>query len=167
MSEAIKSIRPFGIDLCSAVRTAGSTAALPSSTAETSTKAPQKAAERCPDAASEADFLEHCFIAKGVLIGSSNYFTAGPKRSKLDQSEQQVFRSHVVVVEPLSLLACKRQSLLGTRSKIIHYWASDATVRCVTMLKIGMTPRVTGRIAGAVAGRQDNNPLFATGKVTS
>ena len=58
-----------------------STAALPSSTAETSTKAPQKAAERRPDAASEADFLEHCFIAKGVLIGSSNYFTAGPKRS--------------------------------------------------------------------------------------
>jgi hypothetical protein len=27
------------------------------------------------------DFLEHCFIAKGVVIGSSNYFTAGPKRS--------------------------------------------------------------------------------------
>src|SRR5271165_7614060 len=40
-----------------------------------------KAAERRPDAAGEVDFLEHCFIAKGVLIGSSNYFTAGPKRS--------------------------------------------------------------------------------------
>ena len=25
--------------------------------------------------------FEHCFIAKCVLIGSSNYFTAGPKRS--------------------------------------------------------------------------------------
>src|SRR5271165_3783543 len=48
---------------------------------ETSTKAPQKAAERRPDAAGEADFLEHCFIAKCILIGSSNYFTAGPKRS--------------------------------------------------------------------------------------
>ena len=40
-----------------------------------------KAAERRPDAAGELDFLEHCFIAKRVLIGSSNYFTAGPKRS--------------------------------------------------------------------------------------
>ena len=36
---------------------------------------------RRPDAAGEVDFLEHCFIAKCVLIGSSNYFTAGPKRS--------------------------------------------------------------------------------------
>ena len=40
-----------------------------------------KAAERRPDAAGEVDFLEHCFIAKGVLIDSSNHFTAGPKRS--------------------------------------------------------------------------------------
>src|ERR1700757_2526970 len=41
-----------------------------------------KAAERRPDAAGEVDFLYHCFIAKCVLIGSSNYFfTAGPKRS--------------------------------------------------------------------------------------
>jgi hypothetical protein len=33
--------------------------------------------------ADEVDFLEHCFIAKCVLIGSSNYFffTAGPKLS--------------------------------------------------------------------------------------
>src|ERR1700688_4319948 len=41
--------------------------------------------------------------------------------SKFDQSEQQVFSSHVVVVEPLSLLARKRQDLLGTRRKIIHH----------------------------------------------
>ena len=41
--------------------------------------------------------------------------------SKFDQSEQQVFRSHVVVVEPLGLLGRKRQDLLGTRSKIIHH----------------------------------------------
>ena len=40
-----------------------------------------KAVKR-PDAAGEVDFLEHCFIAKCVLIGSSNYFfTAGPNRS--------------------------------------------------------------------------------------
>ena len=30
-----------------------------------------KAAERRPDAAGEVDFLEHCFIAEAVLIGSS------------------------------------------------------------------------------------------------
>ena len=46
--------------------------------------------------------------------------------SKFDQSEQQVFSSHVVVVEPLGLLARKRQDLLGTWSKIIHYCVSDA-----------------------------------------
>jgi hypothetical protein len=40
-----------------------------------------KAAARRPDAAGEVDFLEHCFIAKCVLIGSSNYFATGPKRS--------------------------------------------------------------------------------------
>jgi hypothetical protein len=40
-----------------------------------------KAAERCPGVAGELDFLEHCFIAKRVLIGSNNYFTAGPRRS--------------------------------------------------------------------------------------
>jgi len=32
-----------------------------------------------------------------------------------------VFRSHVVVVEPLGLLARKRQELSGTWSKIIHH----------------------------------------------
>ena len=46
--------------------------------------------------------------------------------SKFDQSEQQVFSSHVVVVEPLGLLARKRQDLLATWSKIIHHCASDA-----------------------------------------
>ena len=40
-----------------------------------------KAAERLPDAVGEVDFLEHCFIAKCALIGSSNYFTAGANRS--------------------------------------------------------------------------------------
>ena len=68
-----------------------STPALPSSTAETSTKAPQKAAERRPDAAGEADFLEHCFIVKRVLIGSNNYFTAGPKRSTSSFHEAMIF----------------------------------------------------------------------------
>src|SRR5258708_16980949 len=46
--------------------------------------------------------------------------------SEFDQSEQQVFRSHVVVVEPLGLLARKRQELSGTWSKIIHHCVSDA-----------------------------------------
>src|SRR5208282_1065759 len=34
-----------------------------------------------PHAAGKVDFLEHCFIGNSVVIGSSNYFTAGPKRS--------------------------------------------------------------------------------------
>src|SRR5262249_20851207 len=41
--------------------------------------------------------------------------------SKFEQSEQHVFSSHVVVVEPLGLLARERHDLLGTWSKIIHY----------------------------------------------
>ena len=41
--------------------------------------------------------------------------------SKFDQAEQQVFSSHVVVVEPLGLLNRKRQDPLGARSKIIHH----------------------------------------------
>ena len=45
---------------------------------------------RCPDAAGELDFLEHCFIAKCVLIGSSNYFTAGPKRSAVSFHEAMI-----------------------------------------------------------------------------
>ena len=46
--------------------------------------------------------------------------------SKFDQSEQQVFGSHVVVVEPLGLLARKRQDLLGAWRKIIHDCVSEA-----------------------------------------
>src|SRR6266404_9890339 len=41
--------------------------------------------------------------------------------SEFDQSEQQVFSSHVIVVEPLGLLACKRQDLLGAWRKITHH----------------------------------------------
>ena len=77
--------------------------------------------------------------------------------SKFDQSEQQVFRSDVVVVKPLSLLARKRQSLLGTWSKIIHCCASDATARCMTMLKIGMTHVLQDASLGGGRSRQDNN----------
>ena len=40
-----------------------------------------KAAEQRPDAAGGVDFLELCFIAKCLLIGLSNHFAAGPKRS--------------------------------------------------------------------------------------
>ena len=46
--------------------------------------------------------------------------------SKFDQSEQQVFSSHIVVVEPLGLPARKRQDLLGAWRKIIHCCVSDA-----------------------------------------
>ena len=46
--------------------------------------------------------------------------------SKFDQAEQEVFSSHIVVVEPLGLLARKRQDLLDTWRKIIHYCASEA-----------------------------------------
>ena len=59
--------------------------------------------------------------------------------SKFDQSEQQVFRSHVIVVEPLGLLARKRQDLLGARSKIIHYCVSEAGRR-LSLLKVDTTP---------------------------
>jgi hypothetical protein len=46
--------------------------------------------------------------------------------SKFDQAEQEVFSSHVVVVEPLGLLARKHQDLLSAWSKIIHYCVSEA-----------------------------------------
>src|SRR5271166_3571984 len=59
--------------------------------------------------------------------------------SKFDQSEQQVFSSHVVVVEPLGLLARKRQDLLGAWSKIIHYCVSDAGRR-LSLLKVDTAP---------------------------
>ena len=46
--------------------------------------------------------------------------------SEFDQAEQEVFSSHVVVVEPFGLLARKRQDLLGAWRKIIHYCVSEA-----------------------------------------
>jgi len=46
--------------------------------------------------------------------------------SKFDQSEQEMFSSHVVVVESLGLLARKREDLLGAWRKIIHYCVSEA-----------------------------------------
>src|SRR5271165_4986455 len=57
--------------------------------------------------------------------------------SKFDQSEQQVFSSHVVVVEPLGLLARKRQDLLGTRSKIINHCVP--LLGPLTLLKVDTT----------------------------
>src|SRR6516165_6034516 len=61
--------------------------------------------------------------------------------SKFDQSEQQVFRSHVVVVEALGLPARKRQDLLGAWSKIIHYCVFEAGRRlsCLSLLKVDTT----------------------------
>ena len=61
-------------------------------------------------------------------------------RGVIDQSEQQVFSSHVIVVEPLGLLACKRQDLLGTWSKIIHHCVSDAGPARLDLLKVDTTP---------------------------
>jgi hypothetical protein len=56
--------------------------------------------------------------------------------SKFDQSEQQVFRSHVGVVLPLGLLERKRHDLLGTWSKITHDCTFDAGARSLTLLKV-------------------------------
>src|SRR6266576_3262620 len=58
--------------------------------------------------------------------------------SKFDQAKQQVFSSHAVVVEPFGLLACKRQELLGTWSKIIHHCVFDAAPR-LTLLQFTTT----------------------------
>jgi hypothetical protein len=60
--------------------------------------------------------------------------------SKFDQAEQEVFSSHVVVVEPLGLLARKRQDLLGAWRKIIHYCVSEARPRRLILLKVDTTP---------------------------
>jgi hypothetical protein len=43
------------------------------------------------------------------------------------------------VIEPLSLLARKRQDLLGAWRKIIHHCISDAGARRVTLLKVDPT----------------------------
>src|SRR6266436_1648042 len=56
--------------------------------------------------------------------------------SKFDQSQQQVFRSHVGVVEPLGLLERKRQHLLGAWSEILHDCFFDAGARSLTLLKV-------------------------------
>src|ERR1700692_2898431 len=60
--------------------------------------------------------------------------------SKFNQSEQQVFSSHVVVVEPLGLFARKHQDLLGTWSKVIHHYVPDAGTRHLTLLKADTKP---------------------------
>jgi hypothetical protein len=57
-----------------------------------------------------------------------------------DQSEQQVFGSHVVVVEPLGLFTRKRQNLLGTWSKTIHCCVWRCRVRCSAWLKLDTAP---------------------------
>jgi hypothetical protein len=46
--------------------------------------------------------------------------------SEFDQSEQQVFSSHVVVFEPLGLLACKHQDVSSAWRKITHHCVSEA-----------------------------------------
>jgi hypothetical protein len=56
--------------------------------------------------------------------------------SKFDQSEQQVFSSHIAVVEPLGFLARKRQDLLATWSKITHHCVSDGALAHLICLKV-------------------------------
>jgi hypothetical protein len=60
--------------------------------------------------------------------------------SQFDQSEQQVFRSHIVVVEPLGFLARKRQDLMATWSKITHHCVSDAAPARRIWFKVDTTP---------------------------
>src|ERR1700716_3067138 len=59
--------------------------------------------------------------------------------SEFDQSEQQVFRSHVVVFEPLGLLARKHQDVLSAWRKITHHCVFEAAPR-LTLLKVDTTP---------------------------
>ena len=66
--------------------------------------------------------------------------------SKFDQAEQEVFRSHVIVVKPLGLLARKRQDLLGTpcwaRGVKSFIVAFPMPARCLTLLKVDTAPAV-------------------------
>jgi hypothetical protein len=57
--------------------------------------------------------------------------------SEFDQSEQKVFSSHVIVVEPLGLLARKRQDLLGAWRKITHHYVPLPSL--LTLLKVDTT----------------------------
>src|SRR5262249_7803209 len=59
--------------------------------------------------------------------------------SKFDQSQQQVFRSNVCVVQPFCLLERKRQDLLGTWSEILHDCILMPGV--LTLLKVGPASR--------------------------
>src|SRR6478736_5266781 len=88
--------------------------------------------------------------------------------SKFDQSEQQVFRSHVVVVKPLGLLARKRQDLLGAWSKIIHYCVSEAGRR-LSLLKVDTTPalqHLPSKVKKSNIAMNNNRDLF-TGNLTA
>src|SRR5208337_4666690 len=77
---------------------------------------------RRPDAAGELVFLEHGVIAKCVLIGAANYFTAGPKRSTSSFHEAMilafVFRALRTLtrsaLSELSIRSCTRRCASGT-----------------------------------------------------
>ena len=59
--------------------------------------------------------------------------------SKFDQSEQEMFSSHVVVVKPLGLLARKRQDLLDAWSKLFII-VFPKRARRLSLLKVHTTP---------------------------
>src|SRR5881394_2899952 len=46
----------------------------------------------------------------------------GHPLAQLDQTEKQMLGADVVMVETIGFLASKRQNLLGSRCKIIHWW---------------------------------------------
>jgi hypothetical protein len=72
------------------------------------------------------------------------------------------------VVEPLGLLARKRQDLLGARSKIIHYCVSEAGRR-LSLLKVDTTPAfqyLPSKVKKSNIAMNNNRDLF-TGNLTA
>jgi hypothetical protein len=65
--------------------------------------------------------------SSGVEHDQLNWFQAIKSTERFNDDDShtntQVFSSHIVVFEPLGLLARKRQDLLATWSKIIHHCA--------------------------------------------
>ncbi len=51
---------------------------------------------------------------------------------KFDQPEQEMLGADIVVIEAVCFLACERQNLLGSRSKIIHYLEAPKSHRSPT-----------------------------------
>ena len=81
---------------------------------------------------SGANLLFH-FHAHGLKI--EPHFLQNVHRHALpqfDQTKKQMLRAHVIVIEPVGLLASKRQDLLSARSKIIHRSTARQPNHCPT-----------------------------------